>query len=167
MAKIKNTLFLFTIFLLTLPTFLFSQQPDLKFQHITSADGLLSNWLYIIMEDQFGFLWFAMDKGLARYDGYQFKTYLHDKNDPDSYSGTIWGITAMHEDERGDFRITTARRGLNKFDRRADKFIRYKHNPYDSTSLSSDRTHMSYLDKSGFLWIIRGGQHCGHIYVMC
>ena len=98
MAKNKNILFLFNIFLLTQPTFVFSQQPDLKFQHITSADGLLSNWVHIIMQDQFGFLWFGMDKGLARYDGYQFKTYQHDENDPNSFGGTAWTITSMHED---------------------------------------------------------------------
>ncbi|MEL7341572.1 MAG: two-component regulator propeller domain-containing protein, partial [Bacteroidota bacterium] len=39
--------------------------------------GLASNTIYKIAQDELGFLWLATDYGLARYDGQQFEYYSH------------------------------------------------------------------------------------------
>ncbi|MCC6186301.1 MAG: histidine kinase [Chitinophagaceae bacterium] len=42
---------------------------------INQAVGLPSNSVYNLFQDSKGFVWFATDAGLSRYDGFEFKTY--------------------------------------------------------------------------------------------
>ena len=41
----------------------------------TVDDGLPSNECHQILQDSLGYIWIASDRGLVRYDGYDFKTY--------------------------------------------------------------------------------------------
>jgi hypothetical protein len=43
--------------------------------HLTKKDGLPSNIVYNILQDQRGFIWIASDNGLCRYDGVHYKSY--------------------------------------------------------------------------------------------
>src|SRR5690606_17145416 len=58
----------------------YGQVPDLKFEHITSENGLPQNTIHGIVKDKFGFMWFGTWGGLCRYDGYTFKIYTSDSN---------------------------------------------------------------------------------------
>jgi len=53
--------------------FLYSQEETLF--HYTVDDGLPSSHVYYGMQDSQGYVWFGTDKGLCRFDGYEFKTY--------------------------------------------------------------------------------------------
>ncbi|MBP9883286.1 MAG: hypothetical protein KBF32_07785, partial [Chitinophagales bacterium] len=64
--------FLF-ILLLGLPHFLQAQYPYMK--HYTTADGLPSNTINDMLQDDAGFMWFATDEGVSRFDGQQFTNY--------------------------------------------------------------------------------------------
>lgn len=46
------------------------------FQHYTSADGLPSNCIRDIIQDEDGFIWLATDGGLSRFDGLAFKNFV-------------------------------------------------------------------------------------------
>ncbi|MDE5877162.1 MAG: response regulator [Muribaculaceae bacterium] len=48
---------------------------DLKFRHYTTEEGLPSNCIRDIVQDRTGFVWFATDGGLVRYDGKRFRTF--------------------------------------------------------------------------------------------
>ncbi|MFC3560543.1 two-component regulator propeller domain-containing protein [Pedobacter jamesrossensis] len=61
-----------------------AQRLDLKFEHITSENGLPQNTIHGIIKDKYGFMWFGTWSGLCRYDGYKFKIYSYDKSDPRS-----------------------------------------------------------------------------------
>lgn len=50
-------------------------QVEESFYHLQVADGLPSEKVYHILQDQAGFMWFATESGLCRYDGYQFKNF--------------------------------------------------------------------------------------------
>ncbi len=75
-------------------------QPD-DFIHYTSASGLSSNTVYGCMQDQEGFLWFATDAGVSRFDGYTFTNYSTSDGLADNevffmhqdHSGRIWFAT--------------------------------------------------------------------------
>jgi len=58
---------------------LFAQQDkvafDYNFIHYDIEDGLPSNETYVFKEDQEGYLWIGTDKGVARFNGYEFKNY--------------------------------------------------------------------------------------------
>lgn len=51
---------------------------DVRVKFVTLQDGLPSNAVSDIYQDQKGFMWFSTNNGLARYDGSQMKVYLQD-----------------------------------------------------------------------------------------
>lgn len=51
---------------------------DVRVKFVTLQDGLPSNAVSDIYQDQKGFMWFSTNNGLARYDGNQMKMYLQD-----------------------------------------------------------------------------------------
>lgn len=55
--------------------FSFAQEP-VSIQ-LTEKDGLPDIEFYDMIEDQQGFMWFAANKGLYKYDGKEFKNYTH------------------------------------------------------------------------------------------
>lgn len=54
-------------------TILLAQHP--AFRHFTVAEGLPSNEVHDVEIDREGYLWFATDRGVSRYDGYAFRNY--------------------------------------------------------------------------------------------
>ena len=61
---------------------------------LTDEMGLPSNEVYDVMQDSKGYIWIGTDRGLARYDGNEIKTYKH----PDSKG---LGVTYLQEDDLG------------------------------------------------------------------
>ena len=61
-----------------------AQSLDLKFDHLTSEDGLPQNGTFGISKDKYGFMWFGTWSGLCRYDGYRFKIYRSNPAQPKS-----------------------------------------------------------------------------------
>lgn len=57
---------------------------DLKFTHITSDHGLPQSTIHGISKDKYGFMWFGTWSGLCRYDGYKFRVYNYDAQNPKS-----------------------------------------------------------------------------------
>jgi signal transduction histidine kinase/ligand-binding sensor domain-containing protein len=64
----------------------------------TTADGLLRDNIYKIKQDSRGFIWFLMQGGISRFDGYAFTNYTMDDGLPslnvnellETNAGTIW-----------------------------------------------------------------------------
>ncbi len=93
-----------------------------KFTRITTNEGLSQNHVSAILKDKYGFMWFATENGLDKYDGYQFISFRHDKNKPETISSNY--ILDIVEDDNGILWIGTTR-GLNKFNRAKETFTRY------------------------------------------
>lgn len=124
---------------------------QMRFVHISTADGLSHGMVLRIVQDDLGFMWFGTADGLNRYDGHTFKVYKNDPDDPGSIqSDSIW---ALYVDRSGTLWVGTEGGGLNRFDRDADRFIHYLHDPDDPTSLSDDGVTVIYEDRSGILWV--------------
>lgn len=100
---------------------LHAQSSDVKFEHLTAAQGLSSNEIFVLMQDSRGFMWFG-GMELYKYDGYSFTTYKNDALDSTSISGP-W-INTLYEDRHGDLWII-ANLQLNRFDRVTGKFTRH------------------------------------------
>jgi signal transduction histidine kinase/ligand-binding sensor domain-containing protein len=47
----------------------------IQFEHITIEQGLSQSTVYSVLQDKTGFVWFATQDGLNRYDGYSFRVY--------------------------------------------------------------------------------------------
>lgn len=70
---IRNLLF-FLIFVLPLTAAAYDS--PLHFRHYTTLNGLASNTVRDITQDEEGYIWLATDAGLVRFDGYRFKSCL-------------------------------------------------------------------------------------------
>src|SRR5690606_27434495 len=92
---------------------LIPQEIQVNLDHISNDNGLSQNTVHYMMQDSKGFIWFATEDGLNRYDGYTFTIYKNNPQDrssiPDNF---IWTI---HEDFNGDLWVGTNNGGLSKF----------------------------------------------------
>ncbi|RPJ25395.1 MAG: PAS domain S-box protein [Chloroflexi bacterium] len=123
----------------------------IRFEHLSIEDGLSQNAGLAIFQDSKGYLWIGTQDGLNRYDGYSFKIYKHDPDDPNSISHN--SILALEEDTDGYLWIGTWGGGLNRFDPAAETFSHYRNDPDEPSSLSNDTVTSIKQDSSGVLWV--------------
>lgn len=111
------------LFCLLLTTVLISrsQSPPLKFKHLSFKEGLAQSPISSIVKDSKGFIWLGNWKGLTRYDGYTFRTFHHQANNPKSISNNR--VNSIIEDKNGKLWIGTSN-GLNAYDPATEIFKR-------------------------------------------
>ena len=95
----------------------FAQSP-LRFQHITTENGLSDNGVTCLLEDRDGFIWIGTERGLNRYDGQRIEVFPSGSDGPRGSR-----ISSIAEDARGDLWITTVEGGLSRRDRDTGRFI--------------------------------------------
>lgn len=127
-----------------------AQVGDLRFSHLTTNDGLSQSNVKAILQDRRGFMWFATQDGLDRYDGNTFVVYKHNPKDPNSISANL--VTDLIEDDQGDLWIATYTGGVNRFDPRTERFTRYLHDAKNVNSISADSVNSIARDQRGCLW---------------
>src|SRR5438477_1471000 len=113
---------------------------DIRFARLSTADGLSQTKVAQIVQDDQGFMWFGNQYGLNRFDGYNFKVFVHDPRNPNSLSGVF--ISALFKDRDGTLWVGCDQ-FLNKFDRATETFTKY---PVPFVS------HISQ-DTAGILWL--------------
>jgi signal transduction histidine kinase/ligand-binding sensor domain-containing protein/DNA-binding response OmpR family regulator len=69
------------------------------FRHYRNDNGLSNNTVMASLQDRRGFMWFGTKEGLIRFDGFQFKTFLHNPSVSNSLLNNF--ITAIYEDDDG------------------------------------------------------------------
>jgi ligand-binding sensor domain-containing protein/signal transduction histidine kinase len=124
---------------------------NLVFDHLGITDGLSQSLVFDIHQDHDGYLWFATQDGLNRYDGYSFKVFRSKMNDSNSLSHN--DVQDIVEDEDGNLWLGTSGGGLNKYDYKTGNFRSFRSDINDPHSLSSDRIICLYKDQSGIIWI--------------
>lgn len=97
--------------------------------------GISSNYAVSITQDKKGFLWFATESGLNRFDGNKFKIYKKDNTDEsNSISGNELNKVYADKYENVVW-IATQREGLNMFDCNTETFTHYKHDAKNSSGI--------------------------------
>ena len=144
MLKLKCSFFIAFLFV----TFsVFSQEHELNFINFGSREGLSSNIVTAIIKDSHGYMWFATDDGLNKFDGSKFTVYRHNADDSTSIASN--DIIDLYEDKKGNFWIGTGS-GLTKYNRKMDSFENfYSGSNSGVTSICSD--------KSGSIWLTSYG----------
>ncbi|GEM_PF-509903 len=128
-----------------------AQDLSIRFEQITTEDGLSQSTINDILQDSRGFLWFATEDGLNRYDGYEFKVYRNDSYDPFSISGNQ--ISSILEADDGSIWIGTKGAGLNRFDRDLERFTTFSHDDSDNTSISHNYITALFQDEAGVILV--------------
>lgn len=136
--------------ILTTSLHTYAQTRNLKFEHLTTKDGLSQSSITCIIQDRKGFIWFGTQDGLNKYDGYNFTIYRHDPLDTSTISGN--SVTAILEDRNGNLWIGSEG-GLDLFKISENIFIHYKHEESDNNSLSNNNVISIIEDYDGNLWI--------------
>ena len=76
-------------------------QNELVYTTLTTKDGLPSNEVYCLQQDNEGIMWIGTDRGLVRYDGYEMRILTTREGLPDNtilrsyldYKGRVWCST--------------------------------------------------------------------------
>ncbi len=123
---------------------------QLRFENISTEQGLSQGTVTAILQDRQGFMWFGTEGGLNKYDGYKFTVYKHDPDNSQTLSHIVIG--AIFEDRDGELWIGT-NRGLDRLDRSRGTF---SHNQ-QVLSVSDDPggilVSVINQDRSGKLWV--------------
>ncbi len=127
-----------------------SYAQNIRLGFYDQSDGLSQMTVQHIVQDNKGFLWFATQEGLNRFDGYKFKVFRSDINDSASISSSI--IEKLLIDSSGTMWVAT-RNGLNRYHPDTETFTRYMHDSADESSLSHPWVMALYEDKQGILWV--------------
>lgn len=91
---------------------------DFYFDHYKVEDGLSHNTVFSSLQDQKGFLWFGTKNGLNRFDGYTFRLFQNDPDDPKSLKGNY--VECLHEFDDSIWVGTD--NGLFRYDDRFENF---------------------------------------------
>jgi PAS domain S-box-containing protein len=113
--------------------------------------GLSSSTIHCVFQDTRGFLWFGTNNGLNKYDGYNFKTYRYQPENPHGLSENV--VRTIIEDRAGDLWIGTFGGGVNRFDPRTETFKYYLNIPGKPNSLTNNSVFSILEDRAGVLWI--------------
>lgn len=83
--------------------------------------GLSQGFVSSIIQDKEGFVWFATNDGLNKYDGYKVTVYRNNPNDPFSLPDNM--ISGIVEDEHENFWVAIRAKGMYLFDKRTERFF--------------------------------------------
>lgn len=145
---------LYVMLLAVMPVLCLGQPLQLRFENLTTAQGLSSNNITCFYQDKDGFLWVGTNYGLNRYDGRFFKTFYHEATDSNSISGNQ--VADILQDRQGIFWIATKDGGLTKYDARqpeTKRFKQYTLHPKDDASIATNRLNCLYDYNDDYLLI--------------
>jgi ligand-binding sensor domain-containing protein/serine phosphatase RsbU (regulator of sigma subunit) len=125
MNKFFTLIFVFTA--------LFAKSQSIHFkQYTTIGNGLSQSVIISSYQDSLGYLWLGTQNGLNRFDGYNFKVYLHSLSDTNSISNN-W-IFSIVEDKNQNLWIGT-KNGLNIYSRKTDNFKKFAFSKNNNQSI--------------------------------
>src|SRR6266498_1399424 len=138
---------------------------DLGYRQLPGDQTEIPGGIHCIYKDRSGTLWIGNRSGLhnlnltavkGQLSKISITHYQYDPGNPNSLSSNI--VTSVFEDRAGIFWVATDN-GLNSFDRKSGIFIRYRHDPKNNHSISSNNLTLWGIgsavkeDLEGNLWI--------------
>ncbi len=139
-----------------------------RFEHLSTRQGLSRAVVYdILQQDSRGFMWFALEGALNRYDGISFRVYEPDpdiENSIGSDSGTFRRYVHDPSDPRspgydpvydvcyaGDGKLWVGVHGggFCRMDPASETYETFAHDPSDPYSPSNNDTHPLLVDRVG------------------
>ncbi len=127
----------FLLYCLLFVFYTYGQQPkEYKFINFSNKNGLSSNSINAIIKDKNGFMWFATEDGLNKFDGQNFIAYRHKAYDSTSIGRGA--VIAMTQDKHKQLWLA-ANFTLSLYNQNQDAFFNYDFSKYGwITSLCAD-----------------------------
>ncbi len=135
---------------------------QLHHQHYTVNEGMPSSQVYDIIQDDKGYLWFATDRGVCRFNGYRFESF-----------GLLDGLTdntvfQFFQHSSGEIWCSTLNNRLFRFNSDA-KFTPYQNNHlFDGFPVNAvitdiyvdeeETIYLGFLNRTGYATITKEGE---------
>jgi len=131
-----------------LSSVIFSYGQENSFINFTVADGLPSNEVYHVIQDKKGFIWFATDNGVVRFDGGDFEVM----NTRQGLSDPV--VFGFHEDDMGRIWFRTFTGKLSYYQN--GKIHKYKYNDSIVHIIGISIISDMYYNSQDQLWFTAG-----------
>ena len=132
------------------------QQLNLEFNTLTNRDGLSNGQVNCILQDNRGYMWFATQSGLNRYDGFRFKNFFNKNLDEKTIPNN--SVDDIQQDWKGNLWIHTGvgyciyQYDKETFDRHPEKWL---------SSIGVNGTiYMVFIDSNKNFWFMLYDQGC-------
>src|SRR5579871_1758717 len=122
---------------------------DIRFIHVTSAEGQRHSRVAQIIQDETGFMWLTTQDSLERFDGYRFQQFRHDPRNPNGPSGT--DMFATFNGSTGKLWLGSSG-SLDLYDPVTETFTHYQSSAQASKWLRGVVFDVAE-DRQGLLWI--------------
>lgn len=130
------------------------------FTNITVKDGLCSNDVWSVIEDNKGLLWFATAKGLCSYDGFIFVKIPLPQKDAHSVSPETGFpsrqtdvVSTIIQDSKGDYWLGTSASGAYHYDGKTfTSFLKFKGRVHPVDSVYNNCITSIIEDRKGNIW---------------
>lgn len=121
---------------------------EVRFEHLSLEHGLAQSAVQDMVSDDLGYMWFGTQYGLSRYDGYGFRNFRQEPENPASLSNSR--IQRLLRASNGSLWIGT-RAGLNRLDPKTLTIERMTLSEWPDGSGQARQPHVSDLaeDKAG------------------
>ena len=129
---------------------LYSQNVHTAIEKINRSMGLSNSNVLSIVQDKFGFMWFATEGGLNRFDGSQFIAYKHNNENPKSIACNT--INKLLIDNEGILWIATTHEGLDRYNHESDDFTHFYPNGKPGDISGPAITDLC-LSHTGNIWV--------------
>jgi signal transduction histidine kinase/ligand-binding sensor domain-containing protein len=125
------------------------------FERIDPEEAIGGGTVTALLQDQRGLLWIGSQRGLVRYDGYRFQSFVHDAHRQGSLPGNF--VVALAQGADGKIWVGTDSDGLARFDPQSGQFESFRHDPAQPDSISGGTIWAMVAGPDGGLWIATDG----------
>ncbi len=141
----------YALYILGFSEIIFAATDNVKFEFFGIDNGLSQQFIQTLYQDSHGFLWVGTQEGLNRFDGFNFKQYLHQPGIADSLSDK-W-VRAISEDSHGNLWVGTTA-GINILDSKTDKFLRISDSSEQNFEFLGKGVYDIWRDKFDVMWVL-------------
>jgi len=109
------------LLLLFIKGILLAQAPKISFEHLSMRNGLPSDYVGQIFQDDKGYIWLVNQKNIVRYDGYHMKSYFINVKDKRTDINNY--VTTMFQDSHKTLWVSNYGGNLFRYDPVLDSLI--------------------------------------------
>jgi len=122
-----------------------------RFKHITSEEGLSTNFVTSIIQDDKGFMWFGTQEGLCKYDGYQITVFKSEPDNANTLSSS--NILSLYHHSDNKIYVGTQNDGICIYDPYKSSFNRIPVKGTTENTLSDFQINCFLASLDNQIWI--------------
>lgn len=127
------------------------------YTHYKLSDGLVSNVVNNMVQDENGFLWFATNNGLQRYDGNNFLTF--NSNSGNAASLPSDEVTQVYLDKKHNLWVTTANNKVGIFNTQSFRYTEVPIRKWSGEKMNVDKLFIETDDNHLLLLFRKSKKH--------